>query len=58
MNYKESDEVCAGCGATAADRSSIMPNAPQGLSACPVCEAEKCCICDMGDDVDCANCPE
>lgn len=55
-NYRETDEECQGCGATAADRNRSVPHSPQGLSNCPHCGTDKCAICDMGDDVECANC--
>ncbi len=56
LNYRETDDECPGCGATARDRRDNKPNSPQGLSECPQCGAEKCCMCDMGDDVECASC--
>lgn len=56
MNYRDSDAECKGCGATAQDRARSQPTAPQGLSECPHCGGEKCCMCDMGDDVECGNC--
>ncbi len=55
-NYRETDEDCKGCGATAGDRKRNQPTQPQGLSSCPHCEANKCCMCDMGDDVGCVRC--
>jgi hypothetical protein len=58
MNYRETDDECPGCGATAEDRKDNKPNEPQGLATCPSCGAEKCCMCDMGDDVECVSCPE
>lgn len=56
-NYRETAEDCQGCGATAADRSKNAPGRPQGLSNCPHCATDKCAMCDMGDDVECGNCP-
>jgi hypothetical protein len=56
MNYRETDDECPGCGATAADRKRNKPDAPQGLETCPHCGTEKCCMCDMGDDVECISC--
>lgn len=56
LNYRETDDECPGCGATARGRRDNKPNSPQGLSECPQCGAEKCCMCDMGDDVECASC--
>lgn len=56
QNYRETDAVCQGCGATSAERRQSNPMQPQGLSDCPHCGAEKCSMCDMGDDVECGNC--
>ncbi len=56
QNYRETDDECPGCGATAAERQRNKPGAPQGLSECPHCGTEKCCMCDMGDDVECISC--
>ncbi|TDX11930.1 hypothetical protein EDF88_4528 [Buttiauxella sp. BIGb0552] len=39
---------CNGCG----------NEAPDELYECPHCGAEKCNMCDMGDNVACNNCPE
>ncbi len=58
MNYRETDEGCPGCSASALDRRQNKPNEPQGLRTCPWCGSEKCCMCDMGDDVDCASCSD
>lgn len=58
MNYRESVEECVGCVATANDRKRNKPNDPQGLETCPHCGADKCCMCDMGDDVECASCDD
>ena len=55
-NYRESDDDCQGCGATAADRKANNPDERQGLSTCPHCATDKCCMCEMGDDVECGNC--
>lgn len=55
-NYRETDDECPGCGATDGDRKRNQPTRPQGLSECPHCGAEKCCMCDMGDDVECGSC--
>ncbi len=57
-NYRETDDECIGCGATAVERRKNKPTEPQGLSECPACGAAKCCMCDMGDDVECGNCPD
>lgn len=56
MNYRETDDECPSCGATAKDRRDNKPDSPQGLETCPHCSAEKCCMCDMGDDVECPSC--
>ncbi len=56
MNYRETDDECPSCGASARDRKRNKPNSPQGLEVCPYCESEKCCMCDMGDDVECPSC--
>lgn len=56
MNYRETTDPCPGCGATARDRKHNKPAEPQGLETCPHCDAEKCCMCDMGDDVECPSC--
>ena len=56
MTYRKSDDECGGCGATAEDRKKNKPEEDQGLSTCPHCNSDKCCMCDMGDDVECGNC--
>lgn len=56
MNYRETTDTCPGCGATDKDRARNKPGEPQGLETCPHCETEKCCMCDMGDDVECISC--
>lgn len=56
MNYRETDDECPSCGASARDRKQNKPNEPQGLETCPFCRSEKCCMCDMGDDVECGSC--
>lgn len=53
-NYRITDEECPTCGATASDRQRHAE--PQGLWKCPHCSSEKCCMCDMGDDVECGAC--
>lgn len=58
MNYRETDDECPSCGATAGDRLRNKPGEPQGLETCPYCNAEKCCMCDMGDDVECPSCDD
>lgn len=37
---------CNGCGF----------EKPESKTTCPHCGADKCNVCDMGDDVECANC--
>ena len=56
MNYIETNRECPGCGATADDRKKNRPDDHQGLSECPHCGSRKCCMCDMGDDVECLSC--
>ena len=56
LNYRETDDACGGCGSTLADRRHSNPLEQHGLSACPHCGAEKCTVCDMGDNVDCGSC--
>lgn len=58
MNYRETDDECPSCGASAADRAHNKPERPQGLDTCPYCKSEKCCMCDMGDDVECPSCED
>lgn len=50
------DDDCPGCGATSADRGRNKRDQPQGLAQCPHCSSYKCCMCDMGDDVECISC--
>lgn len=58
MMYRETDDECLGCGATWTYRFRNQSGAPQGLETCPHCGSEKCCMCDMGDDIECCSCPE
>jgi len=58
MNYRETDEECPSCGADYGDRKRNKPDDPQGLEECPHCGNLKCCMCDMGDDVECPSCDE
>jgi len=44
---------CPTCGAMPHDR---INGHYQELRECPHCDALKCCVCDMGDDVSCVNC--
>lgn len=41
-------EPCTGCG----------NSNPLYLGECPHCGSQKCDCCDMGDDVECGNCPD
>lgn len=50
------DDACPGCGSSAKDRAKNRPDDPQGITECPHCGTGKCCICDMGDDVECGSC--
>jgi len=58
LNYRKTEDECPSCGATHTDRFRNKPTEPLGLSECPHCGAEKCCMCDMGDDVDCPSCDD
>ncbi|MGE4843356.1 MULTISPECIES: hypothetical protein [Buttiauxella] len=44
------DEIktCEGCG----------NEEPERIETCPHCGADKCDLCDMGDNVECGNCPD
>lgn len=57
----EDHEVCGGCGSTHAERlAHAMQRTTQvrdaTLRECQHCGADKCIICDMGDDVECGSC--
>lgn len=54
------DRECDGCGSTLAERErrSKANGGLTGLRKCPHCGADKCLMCDMGDDVECGNCPD
>lgn len=56
MKYRETEDECPSCGADAKDRKENKPDSPQGLTTCDFCGSEKCCMCDMGDDVACLSC--
>ena len=52
---------CAGCGSDLLDREQFRARnkddtIPTGTKLCPHCGTEKCCMCDMGDDVACMAC--
>lgn len=55
MNYRNTYDECPSCDSTYKDRNDTG-NTYTGLSECPYCGTEKCCICDMGDDVECPSC--
>lgn len=55
------DDECPGCGSSPADRRDYAarhgdPRIPLGLQNCPHCGTGKCCMCDLGDDVECVSC--
>lgn len=52
---KTDRDVCSGCGSTPPERQ--RHGGPQ-MRECPHCGADKCCLCDMGDDVWCGACPD
>lgn len=57
----QADE-CPACGSSLTDREAYKArNEPDDklsvvLTRCPHCGNEKCCMCDMGDDVECLLC--
>ena len=58
MDYQDSDDECPACGSSHEDRVKFASGAddvPLGLGKCPHCNATKCCMCDMGDDVECMS---
>lgn len=58
MDEDDQDLDCPSCGATPGDRRSNMPGGYLGLHTCNRCTAGKCCMCDMGDDVECLSCDD
>lgn len=55
------EDDCPGCGSAHGHRVKFAAGAddvPLGLGTCPHCGAKKCCLCDMGDDVECISCVE
>ena len=58
------DEECPGCGSSFTDRVERSKRSvkeygetlPTELTNCPHCGSLKCCMCDMGDDVECISC--
>ncbi len=60
---RTADDECDGCGSTPSERARLAAGSPSddvplGLSSCPHCGACKCAMCDLGDDVECGNCPD
>jgi hypothetical protein len=55
----DEDEECSGCGSSLADREAFGQR-NMGTERkpwnCRHCDAMKCCMCDMGDDVGCISC--
>lgn len=55
---------CPGCGSTPKDRADYLARNNDAdhdadddkLRSCPHCGSLKCCMCDMGDDVECVSC--
>jgi len=54
---------CPACGSRMRDREDYIKRTcdPKDgvtteLAKCPFCGADKCCMCDMGDDVRCLSC--
>lgn len=52
---------CPGCGSKQHDRENYRKqhsddSIPLDLATCGHCGAKKCCMCDMGDDVECISC--
>lgn len=64
MSRPDDDDECPGCGSSHSDRQErakrgdVGDEIPTGLTQCPFCDSWKCCMCDMGDDVECGNCPD
>lgn len=55
------DEECPGCGSALKDREEKAKRSPDealptNLTRCPYCGAQKCVMCDMGDDTECISC--
>lgn len=55
------DNECSGCGSVQKDRQEYRTKnkddtIPVTLTKCPHCGSAKCCMCDMGDDVECNGC--
>lgn len=58
-----SSHVCPGCGSSLQERLSKATRYPSeristAIRECPHCGAGKCCMCDMGNDVECPSCPD
>ena len=63
MNPRETDDTCPGCGSSLKDREQKAKrypndNVPTGFTTCEFCGSSKCCMCDMGDDVECPSCED
>lgn len=60
------DGECPSCGSSLSDRQTYAadnqhpgnPPLPTNLLTCPHCRANKCIMCDMGDDVACLSCED
>ena len=54
------DNECPGCGSTPSDREVYASKNSEptntALKSCRHCGTDKCCMCDMGDDVECVSC--
>ena len=61
------DDECQACGSSLSDREKfVAQNKDLGneggeasattFADCPHCGSKKCCMCDMGDDVECLSC--
>lgn len=55
------DTECPGCGSSLKDRQDYVKRnngsrLTTSLRRCPHCGSQKCCMCDMGDDVECLSC--
>lgn len=67
MSTEEDDgaDECQGCGSTLSDRQEYVNRSENrdchlstSLFSCTFCDARKCCMCDLGSDVGCNNCPD
>lgn len=63
-HFPDPKDECPGCGSSYIDRRDYAARGAvpgEGtisteLIDCPHCYAKKCCMCDMGDDVECQLC--